>query len=113
MGKWLTQNSFKKLFLKVSLIYHCLQSTNSDRLKLKICPRGLGLGPFEHRFGFGEDCLRNNYQDNTLFYYELQFSILFPLRIFIVFIIIFLFHTFSCIYFMFALFIHHLSKIPD
>ena len=47
----------------------------------------------------------NNYPDNTLFYYELQFSILFPLRIFIFFIIIFLFHTLtvyiSCSRFLF------------
>ena len=29
-----------KEFLKVSLIYHCLQNMNSDWLKLKICPPG-------------------------------------------------------------------------
>ena len=47
------------------------------------------------------------------FYYELQFNIIFSLRIFIVFILILLFHTFSCIYLLFALFIRHLSKIAD
>ena len=47
--------------------------------------------------------IRNNYPDDILFYYELQFSILFLLRVFIVFNKFFLFHTFCCIYLMFAL----------
>ena len=55
-------------------------------------------------------CLRNNYPDHTLFYYELQISILFLLslllRIFIVFYYNSLFHSFFTLLqymFMFAL----------
>ena len=59
--------------------------------------------------------MRNNYLDNTQFYYDLLINILFPLKCFYCFLIIIsLSHNFFVVYIlMFALFIHHLSKIAD
>ena len=77
VGKWLTQNSFKKLSLKVSLnkIYHCLQGTNSDRLKLKIC---CGLPVLDHLNIFlaleKTDCETIT---QTILYFTMNFSLAF------------------------------------